>query len=372
MQTRDEKINSYCNKLNINNGLFSRSIDKHLAVSQQIKTKQQHIQMWFIPAGKDYASVFHSLDELKQKNIRPKILSLGCGLSEEIIAIQSYFDDFEYIGIDNTKNLIELCNEVYKDDSRCTFILSDASNYELTNKAIGEKKFDIVFLLHPPLVDPTKNPMGSDFIKIIRDNIPKWANGTATVFASFHGEDEYERYKKMITNNQFYKETTSFVRPGRSVCKIVSSGSVLENPILKDESKKIAKNHTQSELFKISPHDQLVNRIEKFNNVEIVLNLIKKKKYGSALRSACTSKKYGYQFVQILLEYRDQLSIDINEQAGEDQFAAIHYAVLKQATTHVYELLLKYGANENLITAKGKTAKEMYLARFPAATNMIR
>ena len=90
---------------------------------------------------------------------------------------------------------------------------------------------------------------------------------------------------------------------------------------------------------------------------------IKDHHYAQALRRACTvvNIKRVFLLVEILLEFKDKLNININEQNGPKKFAAIHHAATKAAISgdhSLYDLLVKNGANKNLQDADKITASQ--------------
>jgi tetratricopeptide (TPR) repeat protein len=85
---------------------------------------------------------------------------------------------------------------------------------------------------------------------------------------------------------------------------------------------------------------------------------IQEKAYTKALRRGCNeSGERALRLISILLEFKEVLSININEQGGEKQFAAIHYAGSK-GNKLLYELLVKHGADINLKDKDNITAVE--------------
>lgn len=104
-------------------------------------------------------------------------------------------------------------------------------------------------------------------------------------------------------------------------------------------------------------HNRLIKHIEPIvnlnkNNYGGFFNLVNERKYSQALRTACNACKpidadrNAFELIRILLEYKETLSININEQNSQGN-AAIHYAAL-HGNASLYELLVKKGANANL------------------------
>lgn len=64
---------------------------------------------------------------------------------------------------------------------------------------------------------------------------------------------------------------------------------------------------------------------------------------------------------EILLKEKDKLKININEQKGLELMAALHYAA-KKVEVHgnraLYDLLVKFGAEEHLMEHNGISASQ--------------
>ena len=63
--------------------------------------------------------------------------------------------------------------------------------------------------------------------------------------------------------------------------------------------------------------------------------------------------------IKLLLEYKNELSINIDEQAGSENRAAIHYAALK-GHRELFKFLIQQGADENLKDKSGVIAGEAF------------
>lgn len=82
------------------------------------------------------------------------------------------------------------------------------------------------------------------------------------------------------------------------------------------------------------------------------------KKYGKALRVVCANlNEETMELIKILLGYHNLLKYDINEQEGEENYAAIHHVAISKDQP-LYDLLVQHGANEELPDRLGKTAKD--------------
>ncbi len=86
-----------------------------------------------------------------------------------------------------------------------------------------------------------------------------------------------------------------------------------------------------------------------------------------ALRRICNfdNAHRVFPLIEALLQFKDQLNFDINEQKGEEQCAAIHYAAKKVAVhgdRSIYDLLVKHGAEESLADSSRTTAAQHLLS----------
>lgn len=102
--------------------------------------------------------------------------------------------------------------------------------------------------------------------------------------------------------------------------------------------------------------------------VSTILECIDADKLGQALRNVCNTQNT-LEIAEALLDFcepKNRKNI-INEQPGNDKFNAFHYAATKQKSRDLYNLLVKYGHDEELKAihnGEKKTAKEMLQERF--------
>jgi len=91
---------------------------------------------------------------------------------------------------------------------------------------------------------------------------------------------------------------------------------------------------------------------------------VEKFNYGQAVRKLCTFKEEperALPILNILLQFKNQLKINLDAQVGDEKYAAIHYAAVKVALhgdRSLYDLLVKQGANEALPDKHGKSAAQ--------------
>lgn len=86
---------------------------------------------------------------------------------------------------------------------------------------------------------------------------------------------------------------------------------------------------------------------------------IEVREYTKALRRACTSTHpMILDLVKALLEFKEELKIDINEPAGYLHYTALHHAARK-GNKELYDYLVEKGADPQLKDAKGNSAEDI-------------
>lgn len=110
-------------------------------------------------------------------------------------------------------------------------------------------------------------------------------------------------------------------------------------------------------------HDELMARVEKLSEAihakakRLLMEALEERNYARALRRLCTSAKEDKMpLIKLLLNFSLKLKYDINVQAGEEQYAAIHYAA-SRGNKELFDLLCEYGADPKLEDAHGMTAQ---------------
>ena len=97
----------------------------------------------------------------------------------------------------------------------------------------------------------------------------------------------------------------------------------------------------------------------RYADFKAFFDAITNRNYGKALRCACTSKDpVALELSELILEYKDKLTIDINETAGADKVNALHIAAGK-GNKLAYDLLIANGANDSIKAGNGLTASEI-------------
>ncbi|MCL9683721.1 ankyrin repeat domain-containing protein [Legionella maioricensis] len=93
------------------------------------------------------------------------------------------------------------------------------------------------------------------------------------------------------------------------------------------------------------------------------LELVKEKRYNKALLYACENCKSTnstlFKFVEILLQYREHLSIDVNTRKVTDKKTPVIYAA-ENRSNGLFFLLKKAGANANLQDIHSRSADDIY------------
>jgi ankyrin repeat protein len=114
-----------------------------------------------------------------------------------------------------------------------------------------------------------------------------------------------------------------------------------------------------------SMHDILVQRLQPIinqqpQNFSPFAVAIGERAYGKALRRACTcNHPLAIELVRILIEYKDLLPFDINEQAGDKKRSAAHYAALS-GNSQIYEVLVQQGADITIKDSDEFSAADYY------------
>lgn len=141
----------------------------------------------------------HLLLLMQNHGLEPKsgdrIISIGCGLSEELIALLVLYADldFSYSAVDISSDYIFLCQQVFRNyTKRISFIQANAANLAFRKKHAN--RYNLIFFRHPYFMEED-NEQFSDFKAIAGKTIPAlrtlpWAR----LFCSFYEEGEAERF----------------------------------------------------------------------------------------------------------------------------------------------------------------------------------
>lgn len=118
-------------------------------------------------------------------------------------------------------------------------------------------------------------------------------------------------------------------------------------------------------------HDLLLKRIQPIldahpGDFSPFADAIHEKKYAKALRRACTVRnRDALSLIKIICEYKEILSININEQAGSENRNALHHSAVK-GNKEVYDFLITQGVDISLVDKDGKTAKQLLMDVSPS------
>lgn len=115
--------------------------------------------------------------------------------------------------------------------------------------------------------------------------------------------------------------------------------------------------------FNEAIHQRLVIQLRPyFSDISnAFFGLIENKNYNLAFQHICRdSSETANRILAILLQFKEELNIHLNEQVGEEQQSALHHVAIKQ-NRYGYQLLLQAGIDAGLIDAEGKTAIAYFL-----------
>ncbi|QRN03983.1 hypothetical protein GH742_08945 [Legionella sp. MW5194] len=137
------------------------------------------------------------------------------------------------------------------------------------------------------------------------------------------------------------------------------------------ESKASSAAGTELGLFKSDPHASLLKELASFESdptTKAAFDSINNKNYAQAIRRICTvNNEKSHGMLNIILKFRERLSIIIDEQAGDKKQNALHIAASRN--NHVaYDLLIASGAKQDIKDSERKTASDYYLPRLASLT----
>ena len=88
---------------------------------------------------------------------------------------------------------------------------------------------------------------------------------------------------------------------------------------------------------------------------KLFLESVQNRNYSQALRRACTTKSQNaFKLIKILLQFKAELRIDINERSGDKKRSALHHAAIS-GTYEMYCFLVEEGGHTKIIDADKKT-----------------
>src|SRR3990167_5931449 len=179
--------------------------------------------------------------------------------------------------------------------------------------------------------------------------------------ANLNNESLHEEMQQL---KEIYTRTSIATLPDESnlpLKELKEIFPILNNSLHAQDLKKIIEEIDSA----LKIHDNLIKEIssvinlneEKYHNF---LVSIEARNYSQALRRLCTTtSKETIQVVKLLLKAKNDILLNIDEQAGKEKFSALHYAA-KKGNEQVYNLLKKDNADENLEDSYGKTAADYF------------
>lgn len=183
---------------------------------------------------------------------------------------------------------------------------------------------------------------------------------------------DYQHWHKIIKQACFaYPKNSSVVSELKLILSHIEK-SLSEKQNEKDKTVSVSNRMGSPITSAGDAHDSLLNEIKAcgFDSTKIgsFIESINKHQYSQALRRACTSKdkSMGATLLKILLKYKDKLNINIDEKAGDDERAALHYAGIYK-NEEAFDILIKAEANQNLPDIHGNTP-EKYMESDPNTT----
>lgn len=137
------------------------------------------------------------------------------------------------------------------------------------------------------------------------------------------------------------------------------------------DSKVPSAARTELGMFKSDPHTSLLKELMSFESdpaMKAAFDSINNKNYAQAIRRICTvNNEKSHRMLNVILKFRERLSITLDEQAGDKKQSALHIAASRNNYA-AYELLIASGARQDLKDNEGKTASD-YLPK-PAITKV--
>jgi hypothetical protein len=125
-------------------------------------------------------------------------------------------------------------------------------------------------------------------------------------------------------------------------------------------------SHVNIGLFGTDPHTKLLVTLKPFEKditVKAAFTSINDKKYGQAIRRICTvNSETSNKMLKIMLSFKDALSINIDEQAGEKKQNALHLTAINNNRIG-YDLLIASGANPDIESFERKKEIDYFPAK---------
>lgn len=100
-------------------------------------------------------------------------------------------------------------------------------------------------------------------------------------------------------------------------------------------------------------HGELLLEVQKLNPPVKLMNVLKERKYGLALRQACANNSFS--IAQCILKFKEDLKLNVNEQSSNG-YTALDWADASEKNLENHELLrsimIEHGAKNNKVTKK--------------------
>ncbi len=126
------------------------------------------------------------------------VLSLGCDIGSDLLAIASTFKQFRYCGIDNHAMSLQLCMMGFRElvmGGNVEFRLMDLNTSQFNTPVLRER-FDLIIWQHPPIIPELLVSTASDVIPIV-------SASHARVYISFSRPEEYPVFLEKIRGFYF-------------------------------------------------------------------------------------------------------------------------------------------------------------------------
>ncbi len=325
-----------------------------MLVSEEIRKRKlyreyiQRFELTVDERGRDFSIIFRGMCALEtdEKNFIVRELTAilhEMGLSKvifiNVLEVQSLADDIVFTSkiyeseLTSSQRLVEVC-QTKSDDIPEEYICAISSQ-----------------LMDEPVYFKGNPEVKFDYNKIrfwlYKQSVPHHPHTRVRVMDS----DVIHDFELKVKINAFKSELIYNVYVNKHKCSQQLSGlSDPDSPVMR---------------MGIA-HEQLENRlnflVKNKDSYPGLFEAIKLRRYSQALRRACTCDDYNLAFKisSTILDYDRVLSININEQVGNDNRAAIHYA-MKKTNLPLVKFLVCKGADTTLKDSHGQCADDFFL-----------
>jgi len=193
--------------------------------------------------------------------------------------------------------------------------------------------------------------------------------------ADSHEELEKD-FRKLRQDFEAIKKTALFTLPEtqeyitqiqdclKVISQIVSEEKTPENPVKSNFRGSVVTATGDAHTALVKQLNAAIKKDSKPSDFSALGQSVKEFNFDQAVRRLCTFKEEperALPILNILLQFKNQLKINLDAQVGDEKYAAIHYAAVKVALhgdRSLYDLLVKQGANEALPDKHGKSAAQ--------------